>query len=115
MEAPARTIDPRATLREAAALLRDLDIGTLVIMSGDDIVGIVSERDIVHAIAEATNPDVAVGTVMTREPRYATAADDVQSALHTMLAAGVRHLPVIDEGEVVGIVSMRDLVAALAD
>jgi CBS domain-containing protein len=114
MEAPVRTIQAGASLRETAALLRDLDMGTLVITAGDDIVGIVSERDIVHAIADGTDPDAAtVDAVMSRDPRYATIADDVRSALQTMIAARIRHLPVIDEGEVVGIVSVRDLVVPL--
>jgi CBS domain-containing protein len=116
MQSPVRTIQTGASLRETAALLRDLDMGTLVITARDDIVGIVSERDIVHAIADGAEPDaVTVDAVMSRDPRYATIADDVRSALQTMVAARIRHLPVIEEGEVVGIVSVRDLVIPLVD
>ena len=116
MDAPVRTIHAGASLRETAALLRDLDMGTLVIIAGDDIVGIVSERDIVHAIADGAAPDdVTVDAVMSRDPRYATVADDVRSALQTMIAAHIRHLPVIEEGEVVGMVSVRDLVVPLLE
>lgn len=116
MGSPARTIDRRATLRGAAAALRDLDVGTLVVMAGHDIAGIISERDVVRAVADGADiDDVAVGSVMSPDPRYATPAESTRTALHTMLVAGVRHLPVVEEGEVIGIVSMRDLVAPLID
>jgi CBS domain-containing protein len=116
MESPVRTIDGRATVRAAAAALRDLDVGTLVVMAGDDIVGIISERDVVRAVADGADiDDVAVGAVMSPDPRYATTTDSIRAALNTMIAVGVRHLPVVEEGEVIGIVSMRDLVAPFID
>jgi CBS domain-containing protein len=96
--------------------LRDLDVGTLVVMAGDDIVGIISERDVVRAVADGADiDDVAVGAVMSPDPRYATTTDSIRAALNTMIAVGVRHLPVVEEGEVIGIVSMRDLVAPFID
>jgi CBS domain-containing protein len=83
-------------------------------MKESAIAGILSERDLVRAIAEDANPDeVWVGDIMTEEPRYLTVGEGLVSALEIMLAAGIRHLPVIDDGELVGIVSIRDLSKAL--
>ena len=107
-------IDHRATLRSAAAMLRDARVGTLLVCAEHGVAGILSERDVVVALADGADPDeVWVGDVMSEEPRYLTPGDTVSTALRMMLDAGVRHIPVIDECEPVGIVSIRDL-AALA-
>jgi CBS domain-containing protein len=108
------SIGPNATLHEAATALQTAEVGTLAIMDGPQIAGIVSERDLVRALSEGLDPDQArVEEIMTRDPRYVTPSDPVDTALGTMLAARIRHLPVLDEGELVGIVSIRDLAAAL--
>lgn len=113
MHSPVVTVDGEATLRKAAGVLRDADVGTLAVMDGPDIVGIVSERDVTRALADGADPDeIWVADVMSREPRYATSGDAVETAREVMLAAGVRHLPILDEGELVGIVSIRDLLRA---
>ncbi len=114
MESPVATVEATATLRSAARALREGDVGTLVILDGSDIAGIVSERDVVRALADDADPDdVWVGDVMSESPRYLTKGDSVTSAVEVMLAAGIRHVPVVDEGELVGIVSMRDLARQL--
>ena len=102
-------------MRSAAVALRELDIGTLVIMDDGDMAGIVSERDVARALANGADVDAErVSDVMSQSPRYATTSDCVGTALEIMLAAGIRYLPVFAEGELVGIVSIRDLVAANA-
>jgi CBS domain-containing protein len=114
MKGPVVTTGSETTLRDAARDLRRAEAGTLVVMEGSAIAGILSERDVVRALAEDANPDeVWVGDVMSEEPRYLTVGDEVGSALEIMLAAGIRHLPVVDEAELVGIVSIRDLSKAL--
>jgi CBS domain-containing protein len=114
MHSPVVTIDRDATLRSATIALRDAGTGTLAVMDGSIAAGILSERDIVHALADGANPDqVRVLDVMSKEPRYLTAGEDVSAAVDVMLEVGVRHLPVLDEGDVVGIVSMRDLMGVL--
>jgi CBS domain-containing protein len=83
-------------------------------MDGSTAAVILSERDIVHALADGADPDqIRVLDVMSKEPRYLTAGEDVAGAVDVMLDVGVRHLPVLDEGDVVGIVSMRDLMGLL--
>ena len=111
MHSPVVAVDEKTTLREAARTLRDADIGTLAVEDEEAVAGIVSERDVTRALADGADPDeVWVADVMSREPRYATGGDQVSTALDVMLVAGIRHLPVLEEGELVGIVSMRDLV-----
>ncbi len=115
MHSPVVAVDEKTTLREAARLLRDADIGTLVVEDEDEetIAGIVSERDVTRALADGADPDeVWVADVMSREPRYATGGDQVSTALDVMLVAGIRHLPVLEDGAIVGIVSMRDLLGS---
>ncbi|MBO0713198.1 MAG: CBS domain-containing protein [Acidimicrobiales bacterium] len=110
MHTSVQAIDRQSTLRTAAGRLRDAEVGTLAIMEGSAIAGIVSERDVVRALADGADPDeVWVGDVMSELPRYLTPGDSVHGALEVMLAAGIRHLPVVDEGELVGIVSIRDV------
>lgn len=110
MHTSVQAIDRQSTLRTAAARLRDAEVGTLAIMEGSAIAGIVSERDVVRAAADGADPDeVWVGDVMSELPRHLTPGDSLHGALEIMLAAGIRHLPVVDEGELVGIVSIRDV------
>lgn len=112
MTSPILTVEPTITLRAVSAILRDSDIGTVVVLEGAGVAGILSERDIVRALADGADPDqVWVGDVMTCSPRYLTVGEPFDDAAATMLSAGVRHLPVFDEGEVVGIVSIRDVAA----
>lgn len=106
-------VEPSASLHEAALALRAAGVGSLAVMDGEEVHGIVSERDVVRAIADGADPAaVTVAEVMTRDPRYVTLGDHVETALEIMLEAGIRHLPVVEEGELVGIVSIRDLAAA---
>ncbi|MDA8379394.1 MAG: CBS domain-containing protein [Actinomycetota bacterium] len=113
MRTSVASIQPEVTLRRAAAELARAEVGTLAIMDDDAVVGMVSERDIVRALATGADPDEAlVASVMSRQPRYLTLGDDVASAVDIMAAAGIRHLPVVDDGELVGIVSIRDLAKA---
>src|SRR5579884_4162129 len=107
-------VDREATLRSAARTLNEAGVGTVVIMDGRRVAGILSERDVVRALAGGADADdTAVASVMTESPRYATVQDGAAAAMDIMLAAGIRHLPVVDDGELVGIVSMRDLAGHL--
>lgn len=103
-------VESDATLRSAARSLNEAAVGTVVIMDGRRVSGILSERDVVRALAAGADPDrSAVVEAMSSSPRYATPQDELRTGMDIMLAAGIRHLPVLDDGELVGIVSMRDL------
>ena len=103
------TVDPTATVRTAAQLMRARGIAALVVKT-DVINGLISERDIVHAIAQHGERALAmaVSEVMTRNAIAVTPDDSLKRAMNLM--TNHRHLTVIDEGKLVGIVSIGDVV-----
>jgi CBS domain-containing protein len=104
------TVSPSTTVGEAVALMAQYRIGSTVVMEGTRLVGIFTERDTVRAISQSHDaPAHEVSSWMTRNPMTARPEDDVETALATMLDHGFRHLPVVEGGEVIGIVSIRDL------
>ena len=104
------TIDPTMTVAEAATVMGERKIGSALVMDGERLAGIFTERDIVRALGEhfdaAGHP---VSEWMTADPQTAPPDMTAEEALRTMLDRGFRHLPVADGDRVVGIVSMRDL------
>ena len=104
------SIESWQTLREAAKAMHEGRIGCLAVVSGEELNGIISERDIVEAVAEAEDPQNAcVFDYMTETPCTVKPDDDCSVAATEMLAAGCRHLPVMEGGRLVGMVSARDL------
>jgi CBS domain-containing protein len=107
------TTEPGATLKSAVALLAQKRIGAVLILGADHrIVGILSERDIVRAIAErgAAALDEPVSGLMTRKVSTCTESETIASLMERMTEGKFRHLPVIDQGRVVGVVSIGDVV-----
>lgn len=107
------TADPLATVAQAAALLLSRRVGALVLVQNEETVcGILSERDIVAAVARDGEAALAkpVSAYMTREVVFATPHEDVDSLLSRMTDRRMRHLPVLVEGRLCGIVSIGDLV-----
>ncbi len=111
------TVGPEQTVREALALLAAHNIGALVVTDdGRRALGILSERDIVrHLARDAGVLDRAVGGIMTREVVVGSPQDDLGSVAQTMTERRIRHLPVMDRGRLVGIVSIGDVVKAQRD
>lgn len=104
------TVSPSTTVGEAVALMAQHRIGSTVVMDGTRLAGIFTERDTVRAISQSHDaPSHEVSSWMTREPMTVGPEEDVENALETMLTNGFRHLPVVESGEVIGIVSIRDL------
>ena len=106
------SVEPQTTLADAAKLLADRKIGAVLVMSGSRMEGILSERDIVRSLGERgaavlTEP---VSGVMTRRVVSCRPADTVASIMETMTTGKFRHLPVIDGGLVVGLISIGDVV-----
>jgi CBS domain-containing protein len=104
------TVDPTATVAEAATIMGEHHAGSALVMEGDALAGIFTERDIVRALGEhfdaAGHP---VSNWMTRNPVTIEIDSAVKDALDRMLSGGFRHLPVMDGDRVAGLVSMRDL------
>jgi CBS domain-containing protein len=104
------TVDPSATVAEAATVMGARRTGSALVMRGDRLEGIFTERDIVRALGE--HFDAAghlVHNWMTRDPITVEASATVGEALDLMLSKGFRHLPVVEDGRLVGMVSLRDL------
>jgi CBS domain-containing protein len=110
------SVDEKVTLRSLAATLSELAMGCALVPRGDDWVGIISERDVLVALAGDADPDeVWAADVMTEEIVTVGADETVLDAARTMVDKDVRHLMVVDGDQVVGMVSMRDLFERLAD
>lgn len=106
------TIGPDETLKDAADALSDHDIGALVVAEEDDeVVGLLSERDIVRTLSErgAGVLEEAVRTVMSVEVRTCTPQDGVKDLMEVVTRRRVRHLPVLQNGTLDGIISIGDL------
>jgi len=107
------TIEPTAKLAAAASVLAARKIGALVVTGADrHVVGIVSERDIVHELAAhgAASLDLPLTDVMTRDVMTCRISDTVNSVMERMTAGKFRHLPVVEQGWLAGIVSIGDVV-----
>src|SRR4051794_36753150 len=96
---------------EVARLMRDRDIGPVVVVDGGQVRGIVTDRDIVvRAVADGRDPSATrVSDVCTRDVQAISPSDSVDDAVRRMEQSNVRRLPVVDGGQLVGVVSMGDL------
>jgi len=104
--------DPRQSLVEAAAQMRAKRISALAVLDADAIVGIVTERDLLRAIADGRQPGAThVSQYMTHSPRTIEAGEPAAKAAEIMIRHRVRHLPVTDQGRLIGFLSARDLLA----
>lgn len=107
------TIAPTASLFEAAKLLADRRIGAIVVTGADHrVAGILSERDIVRTIGQrgASALDENVAAVMTRKVTTCNEADTVVAIMERMTAGKFRHMPVVEQGRLIGVISIGDVV-----
>ena len=106
------TISPDQSVRQMLALLAEHRIGALVVGSSSDVIGIVSERDVVRALNTrgAAVLDDAVSELMTSPAQTCSPGDGVDLIAETMTARRFRHMPVVADGVLVGVVSIGDVV-----
>jgi CBS domain-containing protein len=106
------TITPEASIKRAADWLRAENVGALVVTSNETIVGIISERDIVRAFAEYGEAvaSMQVKDIMTHGLVTASLGDDLTHIMHLMTRHRVRHMPVLRDGKLAGIISIGDVV-----
>ena len=111
------TIGPHDSIRAALTLLAEHNIGALVVVDGQGgLVGIVSERDIVRALARTEAILVEpIAAIMTRDVVIGTPQDDLVAVGNTMTEHRFRHLPIVEGGRLVGIISLGDVVKAQRD
>ena len=109
------TVAPEDTLGEAAAKMTERGVGAVVVSDFGRMIGILSERDIMRAVADRIHSSEArVREWMTADPITATTDTSIEDAARTMFDNGFRHLPVVDDGgRVTGVVSLRRCVAAV--
>lgn len=109
------TIDPTAKIAKVVEVLANRRIGAVLVLdAASQLLGIVSERDIVHSLAAngARTLEMTAGQLMTRALRTATPHTTVHEAMTMMTAGRFRHIPVMDNGKLAGIVSIGDVVKA---
>jgi CBS domain-containing protein len=106
------TISPQATVFEAIQLLARKNIGALPVMEGDRLVGIFSERDYTRKVAleGKTSHATKVCEILSANVATISPQDSVEEAMRLMTEKHVRHLPVVEEGRVIGLVSIGDMV-----
>lgn len=110
MHPDVKTASPDETYADVAALLHEHAISSVVVMNGDRLAGIVTERDLVNLVAEGGDPKTTkVADRMTTEVDTVDPKTDIADAAEHMARLRIRHLPVVEGQGVVGIISIRDL------
>jgi predicted transcriptional regulator len=108
------TIEQGTSLVDAAAAMTERRVGAVLVVAGDRLTGILTERDVLRAVA-AGEIGGHVADWMTRGPETVDADESTQQAGVVMIHGGFRHLPVLDSGKPCGIVSIRDLMRVVLD
>ena len=105
-------IEAGATVREAVRTMVDANVGSLLVSSSGDVVGIVTERDYLRRVAleGRTDDDTTVGEIMTAPLVVVGPDTSIDECMAVMTDRRIRHLPVVEDGKVVGLVSIGDLV-----
>ncbi|MGI8605986.1 MAG: CBS domain-containing protein [Gaiellaceae bacterium] len=103
------TLDADAKLSDAAKRMAERGVGAVVVLADERLAGILTERDILKAVATGFEPDSRVSDWMTRHPETIESEDTTDHAAALMIHGGFRHLPVVDAGEIKGILAIRDL------
>jgi CBS domain-containing protein len=109
------TVEPTTALAAAAARMCDLNVGAILVLSGDSVSGILTERDVLRAVAQGGVEGTHVAAWMTRDPETVDSEETTRQAASLMIHGGFRHLPVMNGGKPVGIVSIRDLMRVVVD
>jgi CBS domain-containing protein len=90
-------------------------VGAAIVLEGERLVGILTERDVLRAVGADRDGSATVDDCMTKHPETVESSDTTDQAAALMIHGGFRHLPVVDGGQVVGIVSIRDLMRVTLD
>jgi CBS domain-containing protein len=106
---------PDEPISEAAQHMVARGVGAVLVMDGDRLEGILTERDILKAVAVGLTESARVRDWMTKSPETIEASDETDHAAALMIHGGFRHLPVLDGGRVAGIISIRDLMRVALD
>jgi CBS domain-containing protein len=110
------TVAPDARLAEAARSMAERGVGAVLVLESERLAGILTERDLLKAVAAGFTAEARVSEWMTRQPETVEPDETTDHAAALMIHGGFRHLPVVEGGRAVGILSIRDLMrVALQD
>ena len=109
------SVTAETSVLDAITLMAEKTVGSLLVMQGDELTGIVTERDYARKviIKGRSSESTEVGEIMTKEVRTATSEKTVNDCMTVMTELKIRHLPVVDDGVVIGMISIGDLVQAI--
>lgn len=110
------TVEPAMKLDDAARQMHERNVGAVLVLTNDHVSGILTERDVLRAVATGDVTGTNVAAWMTHDPETIGPDDSTSHAASVMIHGGFRHLPVVDDaGRPVGIVSIRDLMRVTVD
>jgi CBS domain-containing protein len=109
------TVEPQDRLGEVAQRMVDRDVGAVLVMEGEALAGILTERDVLRAVAAGIDADTLVSDWMTRDPETMAPDDTTAHAAVLMIHGGFRHLPLMEGDTPVGMLSIRDLMRVVLD
>jgi CBS domain-containing protein len=110
------SVEPAAPIREVAQRMVERNLGAVLVLDSGRLAGIMTERDIMRAVARGLHGDAVVADYMSKDPETIEPDDTTAHAAVLMIHGGFRHLPVVERDNVVGILSIRDLMrVALED
>ena len=109
------SVEASTPLVEAAREMDQRSVGAVLVLAGDRLEGVFTERDVLRAVARGQADSAVVGDFMTPHPETIEPDDTTEHAAVLMIHGGFRHLPVVDGGRVVGILSIRDLMRSVLD
>ena len=109
------SVSPGDSLTEVAQRMVERDVGAVLVMDGSELAGILTERDVLRAVAAGIEEKTVVSDWMTRDPDTMAPDDTTQQAAVLMIHGGFRHLPLMEGDDVVGMLSIRDLMRVVLD
>ena len=109
------TVGAELPLAEVAERMVERSVGAVLVLDGDRLAGILTERDVLRAVAAGIQDDTVVADWMTRDPETMGPDDTTQHAAVLMIHGGFRHMPLVEGSEVVGMLSIRDLMRVVLD
>lgn len=109
------TVEGHVAVEDAVRRMNERHVGAVLVLEEDRLVGVFTERDVLRAVAHGLTSAAVVGDWMTRGPETIEPGDSAEHAAIIMIHGGFRHLPVVDAGRVVGILSIRDLMRSVLE
>jgi CBS domain-containing protein len=108
------SVTPQASVQSAMQLMADKDIGAVMVAEGDRLIGIFSERDYARKVGlKGLAPDTPVSAVMTSDVIWVGPDQSLEACMALMTTRFIRHLPVLDQGRLAGMITIRDVVKAM--